>query len=751
MLNPNLAAAGAPQGPPPGPPSGMPPQPGPQGQPPQAGPPQPEPQQTFKAPPVPPRDPDDDKPLGAMTPFLPSALKDPDDRKRYAMKLQRWAQSWIDHISPLTPRWETNERLVINQPEMPKELPWDGAVWTHIPVSSSKGNAWKSFVCQPPMSSSPYGVSTIFGKDATRAKTVEMDLYQFMLRGEFARYYCRNTWATGLYGKSIWRVYFDYDEEDFPIIRFEDIAPRRWIMYPNVTEIRKTRMHGHLYEVSLRDIVEMQDTGQMFEEPVITGEKALKDRPPVGVVDNQTTTGMPDQGPKEDDDDDSELMVRCGEVFVRERWGATDKHSEDGEHVHDGKDKWYLVRFAMDQAELLGIYEYPYSVTWYFDEFVHEEPEKFWPETSRINDLQSLQHATNAIFNQTLWGMQMAWDPATFTPGWALDKKYNKLKPGTMVPIAPGGGAISQTNSQVNVGASEVLMDNVDKRSDRVMRFSDQQLGAQVSGDTTATEADIKQKSSNVASADDMANISLCIGKVMKFCQELFRKHYAEFFDAYGEDLATQPDSSTYAKGFPLILGRPMQWELLGKTPDQAPTGQTHAMMALIQSLSVFANPQLLASLQALGINLEEFVHSLIRNSNLNDRDIILMSQDGKAGGGVDQLIQKFHESQAAAQSKGPNPQVEQAKIQIEQQKTQSADKKMQIESHLKELAEKVKLYGHGHADIDRQVEEALGMKPSTVHPVTAKALESGAIHQNLLAPALPPTTNGKSKPSVMK
>lgn len=655
----------------------------------------------------------------------------PEDRKVYAQKLCRWAQSWIDHISPLYPRWEVNESLVIDQPDAPSELPWEGAKWHHIPVSSSKGNAWLSFVCQPPTSTAPYAVATIFGKDATRAKTVEQDIYMFAMRGEFSRYYRRNTWNTGLYGKSIWRVTYGHDDQDFPIIKYEDIGPRQWIMYPNNCEMKSARMIGHLYEVSVREIEDMQASGEMYDEPDIRGSKLLKTRSSAGVVDNNETTGGADG-------EDDELQVQCAEVFVKEKWGD------------DKKPRWYIIRFAKDEEELLGIYEYPYSEPWLFDEYVHEEPDRFWPETSRINSLQSLQHATDALFNQGLWGVQMGWDRPTFTPGWALDQKYRKLKPGTMVPM-PQGGTIQQSETQINIAGIQLMMENTDKRADRAMRFSDQQLGsASSSGDRTATGDSIQQQNASIASTDDMANISACMSKVFRFCQEIYRVNYPAFFDAYGDDLATQPDQGTYTRGYPAILGRPMHWDLLGKTPDNSPMAQSHAMNALITSLAQLGNPMLLAFLRAVGINLTEFVQSLIRNSNLNDRDILLMSQDDAPGGGIDQLIQQFQQSEAMKGQKG-NPQLDQARIEESQAKIEMEKQKLQSAQVDSLLADLTAIYNNpGTApDIKRQIEPMLGLKASTLHPVVAHAVTSGDLHRSLLTP--PPSPNGKRTPSIVK
>lgn len=663
-----------------------------------------------------------------MQPIYDGILDDEYEREKLGRELVENANAWIAYISALWPRWQTNERLMINQTENPKELPWDGAVYRHIPVTSSKINGWLSFVCQPPTSTSPYLTTTIFGKDANRAKTVEHDIYQFMRRGEWSKTFRVVTYETAVYGKGIWRVYLDHDPFGLPYFHFEDISPRAWVMYPNTQDMLDATMIGHIYELSIEEIDRMQESGEFYSGFEVQGSSEFQELPEAGRLDNKNDIAR-----------DKSRRARLVECFIKRAFGD------------DKEPKWYLARFSLDDPHLLGVYKYPYSVPWYFDQFVHQEPQRFWPETSRANDLQALQLATNDSFNQTAWSQQMAWDPAIFTIGWNMDKKYSKLKPGSMTP-ALQGGSVSQVQVQAHVGEGIMMINTLSEMADRSIRFGDQQLGADVPSGTKATVADIQQRSASFAAADDLAIIDICMGKLGRFLQELYRKHYKDFEDAYGDNLSTRPDDGTDQRGYPAILGRPIEWELLGKSPANSPMAQTQAIQGLAQAIVPLVNPEVLMGMQAAGLNSAELIQALVMNSQLNDRDVILMNMDeGQRAQSMQAFIQQHQQQQAMqAQAKQRNPQMEQAKMQIEGQKIALDQAKAQGDQRMQMLKLIEAIYADAPPDVKREIEARLGLEPSHIHPVVSQALGSGDLHQALLNPPALPATNGKPKGGLM-
>ncbi len=675
--------------------------------------------------------------LPDMTPLAVEGLSTPEERKALGEELSQNAADWLDYVSALYPRWLENEKLAVNQVTAPTDLPWDGAVYRHIPVTSTKLNGWHSFVCQPPTSATPYLVGTIYGRNANRAKDVEQDFYFLFRKGDWSDYFRLITYETGLYGVGFWRVSFARDEDDLPYFKFDDIDVRSWLMYPNVTEMKDAEMIGHLYELSVREIEAMQSRGEMYGDWKPQGTTERKEQVDTGKLPVTQTIAK-----------GKSLPVRCAEVFIKRQYGS------------DPKPKWYIARFAVDTGDLLGVYNYPYTEPWYIEQRVHREPRRFMPETSRANDLQPIQQATNDTFNQTMWGFQMAWDGPVFGFGLMLDK-YKKLKPGSINQMNQAG-SFNQVKSQAQVGEGLAMMSELSREADRSIRFGDQQLGAEVSPQTKATVADIQQRSAGFAAADDLAKIDVAMGRLGRFCQQLYRAHYMDFYEAYGEDLAVQPDEQTQITGYPSILKRSIQWEIMGKSPANSPVAQTQSSVQLADTLSKVTAPPVLMGLSAIGFNIGEFVLSLVKNSNLNDRDTLLTGGPS----GIDQYVQELRQQQAAASApkQESQPQVDpmkaqmdQAKMQIEAQKLGIEQQRVQIEQERLRLdADEArinalaKIYPVAPTDVQREIEPDLGVAPSRMHPVLVSGLQSHSISESIFNPKPPPATNGKAK-GVMK
>ncbi len=675
--------------------------------------------------------------LPDMKPIMVEGLSTPDERKALAQELSENSIDWLEYVSALYPRWLENEKLAVNQVTAPTDLPWDGAVYRHIPVTSTKLNGWHSFVCQPPTSATPYLVGTIYGKNATRAKDVEQDQYFLMRKGEWGDYFRLITYETGLYGLGIWRVTVARDHQNKPYFKYDDIDVRIWLMYPNVTEMRDAEMVGHLYELSVREIEGMQARGEMYDDWKPQGTTERKEQVDTGKLPVTQTIAK-----------GKSLPVRCAEVFIKRQYGS------------DPKPKWYIARFAVDTGELLGVYNYPYSEPWYIEQRVHREPRRFMPETSRANDLQPIQQATSDTFNQTMWGFQMAWDGPVFGFGLMLDK-YKKLKPGSINQMNQAG-SFNQVKSQAQVGDGLAMMSELSREADRSIRFGDQQLGAEVSPQTKATVADIQQRSAGFAAADDLAKIDVAMGRLGRLQQEYMRVHYLDFLEAFGEDLAVQPDEQTYTKGYPAILDRDIQWEIMGKSPANSPVAQTQSGVQLADMLTKITAPPVLMGLSAIGFNIGEFVQSLVKNSNLNDRDILLTEGEN----GVDDYVKELRAQQAAAAApkQESQPQVDPAKAQMDQAKMQIEAQKLGIEQQRVQIEQErlrldadearinalAKIYPVAPTDVQREIEPDLGVAPSRMHPVLVSGLQSHAISESIFNPKPPPATNGKAK-SVIK
>lgn len=573
------------------------------------------------------------------SPITPSGLNSPGDQDRLAERMALWIRAWEEKRRIIEPRWDRIDKQLAGKPETPKEMPWDGFSYRNIPMLPAKSQAWEAYVCNAPTSTTPYLIGTIFGKNAARAKDIEQDFYLLMRQGEWARVFRQVTHSMGAYGKGIWRVRPALDDYGRIIFEYKNVPMRKFFIYPDIPEgIRAAKVVGHTFELRVSEVEEMQEKGGLWADVRITGKKQISDNPtPIGAVDNRQSIA------KEPED----FPVRIAEVFFKYAFG-------DDEYP-----KWYRAWLAMDEKRLLAIWDYPYSRPWYFDQFVHEEEASFLPEGSRFNDAQDLQLAINEIWNQMSAGAQMGAFPTVFSNGWALPQKYAKTKPGQVVPTT-GTGQISQLQSRFDASVMPVLLNDLYKKASEIFRLDEQQLGVKTSGDQTATAAQIRQGGAQTAITDDLSNIDVCQSQIGTFQQELYRTHYADFLEAYGEDLACQPDpqdEGTVERGFPAILGKPIQWELMGKSPDSTPMAQSQAAMQMFTAMGQIANPQAVQTLLAMGINVAAIMQEIVSNSTLENRNAILVNP-GYSGEDPQQSMQAMQQmAQTISQQNAPKPQ----------------------------------------------------------------------------------------------
>lgn len=516
------------------------------------------------------------------------AIDSKEKRDAVADELSRRFTAWEDHIGGLSSRWDEIEREIRNDPDSGGEEPWPGFIKRHIPVLSAKARAWQAYVCGPPTQASPYLVGTLFGADATRATGVEQDFYLFMKKAGYDRAFRRNVLNVGIYGKAIWRVR-PYNHKGKPCFEYAAVSPRNFFIYPNIEDGIEAALNvGHCYEMSVAEIEAMQLSGEFYADSVPTETQRVNKEAP-GLTDESKSIAIePGQKP-----------VRVVECFDKRDLG-------EGE-------KLYLVRFCPDNKQLYSVLPYRYSRPWYFDMFIHEEQGRFWPETSRFNDIQDLQKATTEHWNLMNAGMQMGAFPTTYAIGWALPQKYARNKPGTVIPILQGG-SVSQVQSRYDPSVAPLLLQDLDKRADLMMRIGAQSQGGEASYDNTATGAQIRKLSVDVAVNDDLANMDVCMGQIGSFMQEVYLEDFQAFRSAYGPNLSVQE---------PSVLAQEILWEMNGKSPANTPQAQAEQAMAMVSALASFT-PDLMTMLQLNGINARELMKTIVSNSSLDNKELIL-------------------------------------------------------------------------------------------------------------------------------
>jgi hypothetical protein len=554
-----------------------------------------------------------------IDPKILSLIDNEDKRETLALELSGRFNAWEGVLDSYNQRWLMNEKLVRNDPERPPDTFWNGFIYRHIPVTSTKGRTWRGFICSAPTTANPYFVGTLFGSNANRASEIEDDFYLFMRKGQWERSFRKSVWNIGIYGKSLTRVRCMMTRKKKPGFTYETISIRRSFVYPDDdTPIEDKLNIGHSYDVRVGTIWDDQDAGKYYADSRPHGEDERRSSKVAdGLIQSSDSITIEERN----------KFKRVVECFDYRDYGLGEK--------------WYRIRFIPDgEPILLAIYEYPYSRPWYFDMFVHEEDERFIPETSRFNDLQDIQLATNEQWNLMNAGTQMAAFPTTFAAGWAPSKKHSRTRPGAIEPILQGG-SVTSIQSKYDPGVAPLLLQDLDNRGDAAIQMSAQAQGGEASYDKTATGAQIRKLGTDQAVNEDLSNIDVSIREQAEFMQELYRYHFEEFKAAYGDKLSVKS---------PDVLDEEITWELNGKSPTNTPQAQADAAMALSQMLLMFT-PESIQIMLMAGVNWRELLQSMVRNSTLDNKQKILLSDEE-----VQNAILQSQILQSAAQSGSAGP-----------------------------------------------------------------------------------------------
>lgn len=538
-----------------------------------------------------------------LNPISPIDLNDASASQKLAGEMVSWVKAFAQKRSVIEPRWDQIDKQLQGQTDVPRELPWDGFVYRNIPMLEAKADQWLAYVCNAPTSTTPYLVGTMFNRDANKAKTVEQDFYMLMRKAEWSRYFKQVTKSMGSYGKGVWRLTLCEGNDGRIGFNYQSVPMRRFFVYPDIPRgIEEAKACGHTFEMRKSQIQMMQDRGELWKGVEVAITTTIKDAPTqVNLLSNSKSIAKtPEDSP-----------VRLAEVFFKHQFSE------------DTFERWYRAWVTLDSPAILAIWPYPYSRPWYFQQFLDESEDSFLVETSRFGKCMGLQLALNEQWNTYSAAAQAGAFPSAFFLGGALNQKYGKFKPGQYMPVTSAVG-VQQVQSKFDAGPLHDIIEGLYRKASEVFRLDEQAQGVRTSSDQTATAAQIRQGGTQVAITDDLASIDICMGQMGCFQQELFKHHYLDFLEDYGDDLSTQPDEQTEEKGYPAILDKPIIWELQGRSPFNTPMAQQQAAMQLFTQLAQITQPETVQVLLALGINVAALVQTTVSNSSIANNSTLL-------------------------------------------------------------------------------------------------------------------------------
>lgn len=526
-------------------------------------------------------------------------------RKELATELGTMIQAGIDQRGSLQERWDVNEAFYRNQPPLIPSKVWKDAAQYHIPLVQPKVDTLVAATTGTIIGSEPYVIARERGDEQARMEEQENDIHYLMEGGAFDSCIVRAATIAACCGVCPVRVSFDVEAQGFGSVHedqsitldvdletpkgnvkvryagvvFDVIHPADFIMYPAAARrIPAAKLVGYRFYRRVAEVRELQKAGRYFEDVEIFGG----DMPEVYAAGRDEAYARSSPS----------TSIASSEDQLVELWSCILRMDCDG----DGVEELYDVVYAEGMTELLLFEPYKMSRPWFFDFRFHEEYGSFWPAGSIAQNLQGLQLMYSELHNLLLDGSYMTAFPPIFMDGSAMmGQQQRRYEPGEVIPTE-GGVQPYSPNTRFDPGAMPMMIQQIERLADTVVRISANGQGTQFRSGITATE--VAQVAAGQQQGIDqyIQRLGVAVVQVTQFIAELYRLNFDLLKSLHGTALQLEEPPSDTAR-----------YELNGKSPVNTAASR----IANAQMLMQFADdPQ-------VGADKYELFKALLENSQL--------------------------------------------------------------------------------------------------------------------------------------
>lgn len=462
------------------------------------------------------------------------SYQDAQDRKDKAEELCRYRCSALDARDGLLERWAANARYYRNEASREDALIEEKQPY-HVPLmqplidrlaqgrylSITSAKPYVSVICDDPE-----------GEESADRR--EADLHMLAERSGWRQSLWLRLLQAGLCGIAFKRTTFDEETASFV---HETAHPERMWVHPTV--------HWRLDDVTVigcdmvRTRAEVQrgvDAEEYYDVP-LGAPATFGDRAPGGT---ESPRSSRDAASVSDADDPIDLFEAC--------W-------------RDG-DEWWCATVAVQSRECLRIGRLLEGRSGWSDVRFHIEDAQFWPEGSPAQNLQQLQRLYNHLHSLFVFGsMSSAFKTLIATGGGMMDTQVVKLAAGPQ--IVPMQGPLEITDLGTTFDGQYVLsaIQQVERLANAAIRVTDQALGRETSGGTTATEVSQLAAQMDVNEGTYSSVVALGVESEWADFDALFKQNYDRIKKVYGDSIKSQPKDLAY----------PFRYEMSAKVGSSAP------------------------------------------------------------------------------------------------------------------------------------------------------------------------------------
>lgn len=547
---------------------------------------------------------------------VPPGMLDIEARKSLANEICDRINACEQIKAHLPERWDQVDKLADDFPIDSLEKPWETAPTYHFPVVGPRIRRGAAFIAQPMTKSTPYFIVRIGGVNSKRIDPVESILHFFLERANYSKNLRIILDQAQRRGESIAQLYY---EKGYNLgngrrkpgkLCMRAIDPANFVIHPNNIEaIEDSGMAGYRFSQRLQWAREMQDSGNYFDDPEVSGNQ---DDPVLVTYQHQTQLQSPAgnsvEKPKDGKEPGDEVLDFY-EVWI--------KKDLDG----DGVEEQYQAVVTKTTRQLMMITPYQIDKPWFVKVALHEESGRFFNENSRGHQLVGPQFFGNDCRNMTVWCSMYTAMPPVYAQGWALPDEAGRSRPGQIVSLESGGQA-TQINSRFDPGAFPQLIQLARQDADDVGGVSGNGLGSSLQNkQTTATEASYAQMGQSIGVDEDSAWVGFGLCELGLVALELLGENFDDWYEDYKDSLPEVTKDDFFK---PYIL------EVNGQTPLDTPQAVAQQVTQLLQVVAEVAqiNPGIF---QAYPNLVGGLLRAVIESSTLPGKDTILPTKEEEA------------------------------------------------------------------------------------------------------------------------
>ena len=521
-------------------------------------------------------------------------------------------------------------------------------LWEDAPQYNAKtlGNKVKQLVTMiagPMTALDPYFILRAGGPAAKPIDAVQMVLHKFLHDAKYSLALEESVNLVARRGRCATRVTYHPRKESKDGSRVKkghiEILPidvRYVRLYPNNTKtIKDARLFGYISQPRVREIDEMQRSGDYFSDVKIRAG-------------TQKLQRMADGGISRQPDITNAIYREDDAVDI---FDGILKKDLDG----DGFEELYYVVVAKWQMALLKCEPFQCDQDWFADFFFEREYGRYRNEVSVASDLEDVHLFVNDSLNLMVQGSTYAVAPPMFGD-FSLDDEVIRTSPGELRNVE-GGGKIFSNQGRIDVTAFKDLYEIGENIADETAKVSQNGLGGTLNqgSPVTATEAQQAASGQRAGIMGYAKNIAYGAVDIARITLELLGRNIDDWYLDY-RDVLPEVTAKDLLTDY---------WiQVNGEVPQDTPSVVLEQIQSIIQLISSMIQISQMAAqsplLQAYPDILTNLLRSAIEATDLPNKESILPTKEEEASMGqqatLQQALMNMQQQQQMQQPNG-NPQ----------------------------------------------------------------------------------------------